>query len=214
MKNSVEIIDEEARCGTFAIAKGFKRDHHRLLALIEKYEIRFLRLEQKPFMKALLKRRIPQKKAGRPIDELLLNESQVFFLSSILRASKEALDFKESLSVSFSHAVILLNKVDKALKAFDFDNINVKFVYAAQDNHGRIKIGISNDPYRRLRELNSGHPDELQLIYIKEACGKGYSDEINMHNKCSDYNIRSEWFTCEAKKYLNVNDTYNTLIES
>ena len=80
MEQAVEIYNDEARTGTFIVSQGFEREHFKVLRLIEKYEERFLRLESNRRLKSLIRRRIPVKKAGRPVDEIMLNQEQFYFL--------------------------------------------------------------------------------------------------------------------------------------
>ena len=98
---TVEIYNNKARAGTWLISKGFERDHFKVMRLIQKYEERFLRLENKRLSKSLIIRRVPAKKAGRPIDEYMLNEQQTIFLGTLFRNTDKVLDFKENLAKEF-----------------------------------------------------------------------------------------------------------------
>ena len=108
MTNEVEIYNDEARCGTFALAKGFERDHHRVLALIEKYKTRFLRLNNNSRLNGFVIRRVPVTKAGRPTDEIMLNQKQFIFLGTLFRNTERVLDFKEKLANDFVETIISL----------------------------------------------------------------------------------------------------------
>lgn len=101
MNTAVEIIDDEARSGTWIIAEGFERDHHRVKELISKYKERFLRLENNSRSNGLITRRVPAKKAGRPVDEIMLNQQQFVFLGTLFRNTEKVLDFKERLAADF-----------------------------------------------------------------------------------------------------------------
>lgn len=101
MGSSVEIYNDELRCGTFLISEGFNREHRRLLELISKYKDRFLRLGDNAVSKSLIMRRVPARKAGRPIDEIMLNEKQAIFLGTLFRNTDRVLDFKEKLANDF-----------------------------------------------------------------------------------------------------------------
>ncbi|RLA50442.1 MAG: hypothetical protein DRQ98_12810 [Gammaproteobacteria bacterium] len=96
-----------------------------------------------------------------------------------------------------------LISIIEALDDFDFDNLPVRFVYAVQDKAGNLKIGISNDPKRRIKELNIGNPDALKLVFTRQAVLDKYQDEVALHKACEPFKIRSEWFTSDAKKMLN-----------
>lgn len=67
---------------------------------------------------------------------------------------------------------------------------------------GRLKIGISNNPEERIKNLNIGNADILKLVYVREAKGKGYSDETKLHKDCDQHHIHGEWFTSNALEIL------------
>lgn len=54
-----------------------------------------------------------------------------------------------------------------------------------------IKIGFSNDPYKRLATLQTSHPDKLYYLRILEG---DISIEKNLHNKFKHLRINGEWF--------------------
>ena len=101
MEQAVEIYNEEVRSGTFIISQGFERDHFRVLELVKKYESDFLDLDNKHDLDELIRRRIPAKKAGRPVDEFLLNEQQTIFLGTLFRNTKKVVAFKKRLAKEF-----------------------------------------------------------------------------------------------------------------
>ena len=106
--------NDEARAGTFLISQGFERKHKKVVSLILKYEERFLRLEtNKLLSKGLIMSKVPAKKAGRPVEEYLLNEGQVIFLGTLFRNTNDTvLDFKETIAREF----VNLKRQNTALK--------------------------------------------------------------------------------------------------
>jgi hypothetical protein len=54
-----------------------------------------------------------------------------------------------------------------------------------------VKIGWSDNPERRLRDLQSGSPVPLQLLAVFEG---GYLVEAALHRRFADKRIRVEWF--------------------
>jgi phage regulator Rha-like protein len=101
MTNEVEIYNREPRCGTFSVSEGFNREHFRVIELVKKYEERFLRLDNNHRSTGFIIRRVPAIKAGRPTEEIMLNESQFLFLGTLFRNTEKVLDFKEKLSGDF-----------------------------------------------------------------------------------------------------------------
>ena len=87
-KSAVEIYNDEPMVGTFLISQGFERKHKQLIKLIEEYRTQFEGFtNNKSFSKGLIKRRVPAKTAGRPVEEYLLNERQAMFLGMKFRTS-------------------------------------------------------------------------------------------------------------------------------
>ena len=97
----------------------------------------------------------------------------------------------------------LIENLLEALSNMDLEDVPPdRFIYAAQDSRGRLKIGISKHPEQRIQQLNIGHPDLLKLVYVRPAHLPGYGSEIEAHNLAWQYKIRSEWFKPEALELL------------
>lgn len=87
-----------------------------------------------------------------------------------------------------------------ALETFEIDQSVIDatdyqlFVYAIQESETkRIKLGISESPERRLKELQTGNSQELILLGYVPANG-GFNDEKRLHSDCVNYHIRGEWY--------------------
>lgn len=52
-----------------------------------------------------------------------------------------------------------------------------------------VKIGIAKDPMRRLRELQTGQPMELRLLW---SVAGNYENDLHVH--FAAYRMRGEWF--------------------
>src|SRR5438067_407003 len=72
----------------------------------------------------------------------------------------------------------------------------VEIVYFIQSkNGGPIKIGLSRRPVKRLKSLQIGRHDELQIV--AQAQGT-LADERGLHSKFAKYRLQGEWFEpCE-----------------
>jgi hypothetical protein len=66
---------------------------------------------------------------------------------------------------------------------------------------GRVKIGISRDPERRLRELQVGNSQKLEILATRKAYN-GFADETLLHKTFSADQIRGEWFSSNARAAL------------
>lgn len=82
-----------------------------------------------------------------------------------------------------------------ALEDFEIpENLPTMYVYAIRNKHtGRIKLGISENPERRLKELQTGNDCELELLAYREAANR-FKDEKAIHDKHQHLKIRGEWF--------------------
>jgi len=69
------------------------------------------------------------------------------------------------------------------------------------DNSTKYKIGYTNNISRRLKELSTGNPGELNIIKQFETKWDRKVETI-MHKKYKYLNIKNEWFTLTEK---NVN---------
>lgn len=186
MEKSVEVYNNESRAGTFIVSQGFERDHYDVVKLIKKYKERFLRLNNKLTSNQFIKRKVPTKKAGRPVEEIMLNEQQTIFLGTLFRNTEKVLDFKECLAGEF---VKCREQLAKAL--------NQK--HDPQWNQARLTS-------KTLRLLETGAIQEF-IAYSKEqggtpaGCDKYYSNFTQMMNTLL--------FICEGK-FKSLRDVLTT----
>lgn len=93
----------------------------------------------------------------------------------------------------------------------DYSKDEIFFIYfIGMLNDSIIKIGISNDPQKRLKELQVANPYELRLIFMFRG---DESKEIQLHEKFVEYNIRGEWFYNIGKLKEYVNQILRTIDE-
>lgn len=66
-------------------------------------------------------------------------------------------------------------------------------LYIIQDiKNKKFKIGRSNDPYKRCKQLQTANSSKLEvLLSLKD---KGYL-EMSIHEKLSKYRLSGEWFS-------------------
>ena len=69
----------------------------------------------------------------------------------------------------------------------------------------RVKIGYAADPYKRIRELQTGSSHELELLGFIPG---SYETETLMHGYFEPYHIRAEWFRLsqEVKLFIKHRD--------
>jgi hypothetical protein len=91
---------------------------------------------------------------------------------------------------------------------FERLEIGKKYVYFIEAvGLGRVKIGYSSDPTRRLRELNTASPTEL--IIFRSMPGNEQMEK-DIHARFSHHRIKHEWFNFddEIKDYAKKNCLY------
>jgi hypothetical protein len=168
MKNKfVQNYLGEERAGTFLIAQGFERDHFKIMRLIEKYKARFLRLESKRLSESLIIQKVPTKKAGRPIEEYMLNEGQTIFLGTLFRNSSDViLDFKERLAIEFVH----LKKQNKGMEEYQATP-----AYQITRDTGKIlrleSTNFMKEFVEYARGQGSSSPENYYMLYTKMVNG-------------------------------------------
>lgn len=71
------------------------------------------------------------------------------------------------------------------------------YVYVISGDHGRQKIGVSDNPNRRLRELQTGSPYKLRFEFVGEAeNGSADAIEVDAHFTLNPHKSPGgdEWF--------------------
>jgi hypothetical protein len=65
------------------------------------------------------------------------------------------------------------------------------YLIRAAGSPSYLKIGISTDPERRVRSLQTGNPATLALLAHKLGCKQ---KELYLHRKFASYRANGEWF--------------------
>lgn len=92
-----------------------------------------------------------------------------------------------------------LSIIQEALNNFEVpDDLPDMYVYAIRESEtGCIKLGISKHPEERLKQLQVGNSQKLELVAYKKAENR-FKDEKLAHSDNQDKRIRGEWFSSEA----------------
>ena len=82
-----------------------------------------------------------------------------------------------------------------ALEDFEVpEDLPPMYVYAIRNKTTRrLKLGISQNPERRLKELQIGNDCELELVTFRKAENR-FKDEKALHRENAPFCVRSEWF--------------------
>ena len=76
------------------------------------------------------------------------------------------------------------------------------YIYAIKEvETGAVKIGISCDPLKRIKTLQTGNSSRLEIVAIRHA-PNGLADERAAHERLKDFRVRGEWFSPDALKQL------------
>lgn len=79
----------------------------------------------------------------------------------------------------------------------------MSFIYVIGGKHKPYKIGITNNPNRRLKNLQTGHPNKLSIHYTEEipdSCVKLLEKLI--HKNVGRYKTHGEWFDIELNEAI------------
>lgn len=87
----------------------------------------------------------------------------------------------------------------------------VYFIFSENSDYG-CKIGYTNDPKRRLSDLQTGSKDVLEVYkYIEHE--KADKIEKIIHKEMNFFNIHGEWFNIHKKQVDDIVDFYSKLSE-
>lgn len=90
----------------------------------------------------------------------------------------------------------------------------MKYVYLIQSlEEGYYKIGVSKNPKKRLKQLQTGNSSELKLINFYPS---EYADKIEktIHNLLSHNKKEGEWFDIDLPEILSFNEKCKKIEEN
>ena len=89
-----------------------------------------------------------------------------------------------------------------------------KYVYLISDlNSYTYKIGISNNPEKRLKALQTGNDNSLKILF-KVLCENYNQVETALHNKYNFLRINGEWFELNNEDVINFPDCCRKMDEN
>ena len=83
------------------------------------------------------------------------------------------------------------------------------YIYMISDGHNNIKVGISDKPERRLKQLQTGHPYPLEIIFTEEFDVERKSillieDKLHKDMSVKYKKEHGEWFLIEENQVEDV----------
>lgn len=77
------------------------------------------------------------------------------------------------------------------------------YIYIIGSDHPPYKVGISKDPERRLRNLQTGHPQKLRIHCLRETNGERTKLlEGAIHHHLRMHRTNGEWFDLDYETIL------------
>lgn len=76
-----------------------------------------------------------------------------------------------------------------------------KFIYVMQSGRDDYKIGVSSDPMKRSRGVQTGSSTKVNLIFSVWTDTPFIYEKI-LHNKYQDHQIIGEWFRFEDQSFI------------
>ena len=73
-----------------------------------------------------------------------------------------------------------------------------KLLYLAENSNGLLKIGISVNPYRRIRELSTASGVPVTLLGVWDVELNVRVVEAKLHKVFKDFRLEGEWFSKNA----------------
>lgn len=194
MKNIVSVKSNKPVVSTFDLYKKMGYKEHRKLkevinSNIEYFEADGLQLDMH------ISKPISGSTGGRPTEAYLLNIDHLILLFMLAKNTPETVKAKCEFYKRQQNATCDLSSIFDIVTNMDVECVPVdSYVYVAKEAiSGRYKIGISKHPEARIKQLNVGNPEQLELIHAYLAVD-GYKSEQLAHDVMSQYNLRGEWF--------------------
>ena len=83
------------------------------------------------------------------------------------------------------------------------------YIYIISDDNGYMKIGVSKNPEKRLKQLQTGHPTNLKLLYTEEFyCKRNHLLKIEalIHKEIKNiaHRVKGEWFEIPLDKFEEI----------
>ena len=121
--------------------------------------------------------------------------SEEAFLQMSLRYSSEVRARFVVAFVDYRETIINLYKARIVEKVVPQLSASRSFVYIIrEEGNKRFKVGVSNNPEKRLKTLQTGNPEDLTLLYTSLVCSNSFEIEDSVHEHFKDYLLRGEWF--------------------
>ena len=90
-----------------------------------------------------------------------------------------------------------------------------QFVYIiGNEDNSYLKIGVSNDVSKRLKQLQTGSWSKLSVLYKSMVCSNAFNIETIVHNKIDSENIRGEWYDISFDDAVSLIEKENVILNT
>jgi hypothetical protein len=82
---------------------------------------------------------------------------------------------------------------------------NIYVISSINHNNGPVKIGISDNPDKRVKQLQTAFPEKLEIKYIEPFTTKikARTFEKYLHKDISHLKSHGEWFSITVQEAIN-----------
>ena len=154
---------------------------------------------------------------GRTHREYELDDAGFFYIALGLTGDK-ADELKIKYITAFDKMRESLNNLFKARiveSVLPQDRRNRQFVYVIENmDNGAIKVGVAQDPEKRLAQLQTGSVSELCLVYQSYVCSNAFNIESLVHQHFEDKHIRGEWYSASKDDVIQYLEQQHFVLKS
>lgn len=81
----------------------------------------------------------------------------------------------------------------------------IYIISTAKHEDGPVKIGISDNPDKRLKQIQTGYPEKIEIKHLEEFKTRKKTFELErlLHKDFSIYRSHGEWFNMTVKEAIN-----------
>ena len=143
---------------------------------------------------------------------------QGFSLIALSFTGEKALEFKiDFINAFFQMKEALIKRIKvEALKDILPERIYQRqFVYIiSNDDNDYIKIGVSKNVNKRLKQLQTGSWTKLTLLYKSIICSNAFNIESIIHTKLKQYKVQGEWFDTSLNQVIDLLEQEKYVLKS
>lgn len=131
--------------------------------------------------------------------------NNIWLLKLIFNSKPKQASFKQFKQSFVNQLSYMPFSIKEMIESFDFDIPNTKcYLYLAICND-KIKIGASINPEERIKQLQTGNPNEIKLLCYCEI--DSIKNELALHKKLKNWSIKGEWYNINILKEINNYDS-------